>query len=219
VCFGEKSIVAKEARAWISHLDQFESSSDSCFKADPDFGAQVLGLIDLTFFQLCDACLKAPTIDEVDFTSIALHNKRVDILQNCFQANKLAHLLQNSKKTHGLEGEDGDETTKDGKKKTKLTKDGKDKFQYRDLGALVHITSQNQDWKIIGNKYRSIFIPDLTASTPPFNSTGLITCNKWHVQGFCYEKCDRKASHKPFESASHKSNYDKWIREIKAKNP
>jgi hypothetical protein len=92
-------------------------------------------------------------IDEVDFTSIALHNKRVDILQNCFQANKPACLLQNSKKTHGLEGEDGDETTKDGKKKTKLTKDGKDKFQYRDLGAMVRITSQNQDWKITGNKY------------------------------------------------------------------
>jgi len=57
VCFGEGAIIAKEARAWISHIDQYESSYDACFKSDVDFGAKVLGLIDLTFFQLCNACL------------------------------------------------------------------------------------------------------------------------------------------------------------------
>jgi len=28
--------------------------SDACFKTDPDFGAYVLGLIYLMFFQICD---------------------------------------------------------------------------------------------------------------------------------------------------------------------
>jgi hypothetical protein len=49
------------------------------------------------------------------------------------------------------------------------------------------------------------------ANTPTFNETGLITCNKWHAQGFCYEKFEQKATHKPFTSASHKSAYDKWV--------
>jgi hypothetical protein len=57
VCFGEYSIVAKEARAGIVHIDQFESSYDACFKADSDFGAKILGLADLTFFQFCNSCL------------------------------------------------------------------------------------------------------------------------------------------------------------------
>jgi hypothetical protein len=121
VCFGGQSIVSKEARAWITHIDQFESSYDACFKADVDFGARILGLVDLTFFQLCDTCLRAQAIEDVDFTSIALNNKRFDILQNCFQANKPAYLTLIPKKSRPLEGEDGgDKNSKDGKKKPKI---------------------------------------------------------------------------------------------------
>jgi hypothetical protein len=75
VCFSEQALVAKEARAWVTHIDQYESSYDACFKVDPDFGAKILGLIDLTFTQLCNACLRAQSINDVDFTAIALHNK------------------------------------------------------------------------------------------------------------------------------------------------
>ncbi len=52
---------------------------------------------------------------------------------------------------------------------------------------------------------------NVMANTPTFNETGLITCNKWHAQGFCYEKFEQKATHKPFTSASHKSAYDKRV--------
>lgn len=172
VCFSEQALVAKEARAWITHIDQYESSYDACFKADPDFGAKILGLIDLTFFQLCEACLRAKSIEDVDFTAIALHNKRFDILQNCFQANKPAYLTLPPKKTHGLEGEEGDEASKDGKKKPKWNKEGgKEKFQYqyqyRDLGTMVRNGSQPVEWKLPGFKYRAIFTPEIIASTPP----------------------------------------------------
>lgn len=220
VCFGDKSLLAREARAWINHIDQHETSYDACFKSDPDFGARVLGLIDLTFFQLCENCLRAKTNDDVDFSSIALHSKRLDILQNCFQANKPAYLTNIPKKTHGLEGEEGDGISKDGKKKIKWTKDdGNDKSKFIDLGAMVRNSSQPQEWKVPGQKYRQIFTSDVISNTPAFNASGLVTCNKWHVQGFCYEKCDRKASHKNFDSAPHKSAYDKWVKELKAKNP
>jgi hypothetical protein len=92
VCFGKGTIIVKEARAWISHIEQYESSYDACFKSNVDFGAKVLGLIDLTFFQLCDACLRAQSIEDVEFSSIILSGKRLDILQNCFQANN-PHIL------------------------------------------------------------------------------------------------------------------------------
>jgi hypothetical protein len=97
VCFGEKSLVAKEAKAWIVHLDRYELSYDASFKSDPDFGAHILGLVDLTFFQLCDACLHAKTIIEIDFGQICLSAKCSDILQNCFQANKPVYLLPKCK--------------------------------------------------------------------------------------------------------------------------
>jgi hypothetical protein len=72
--------------------------------------------------------LKAESIKDVDFTSVALNNKRFDILQNCFQANKPAYLASTLKKTHALEGDEGGEDTKDGKKKPKWSKEGgKDK--------------------------------------------------------------------------------------------
>jgi hypothetical protein len=44
--------VAKESKAWIVHICKlFEFSHDASFKTDPEFGVQVLGLMDLTVFR------------------------------------------------------------------------------------------------------------------------------------------------------------------------
>jgi hypothetical protein len=56
-------------------------------------------------------------------------------------------------------------------------------------------------------KYKLIFNKGVKL-TPPFNDQGLITCNKWHVQGYCFKGYDRKASHKDFTNET-----------LKAKNP
>lgn len=61
ICFGEHSLLSREARAWITHVDKYKLSYDVCFKSDPDFGMKLLGLMDLSFFQLCDSCLRAST--------------------------------------------------------------------------------------------------------------------------------------------------------------
>ncbi len=119
ICFGDKSLLAKEAKAWIMHVDKHETSYDACFKSDQDFGAKLLGLIDLTFFQLCDSCLHASEIEEVDFSAIALHNKRFDILQNCFQANKPAYLTLPPKRNRDTDDDGGSENAKGRKKKSK----------------------------------------------------------------------------------------------------
>jgi hypothetical protein len=64
----------------------------------------------------------------VDFSTISLQNKRFNILQNCFQANKPAYLLLPPKKPHDQDLEGGEENPKEGKKKPKFNKDGdKDK--------------------------------------------------------------------------------------------
>jgi hypothetical protein len=221
VCFGEQSLVAKESKSWIIHIDKHELSYDTCFKSDSDFGSHVLGLVDITFYQLCDACLRAKSIDDVDFSQICLNTKHFDILQNCFQANKPIYLVSNRKKHR-----DDDEKLLDNliqkKAKAQDQKDkdkDKDKFPYRDLGAMVKNPHSVQDWILPGTKYKNIFTKVVIANTPAFNDSGLVTCNKWHVRGFCYEKCDRKNSHKKFDSASHRTTYDKWIKELKAKSP
>ncbi len=112
-----------------------------------------------------------------------------------------------------------EEETDDAKiiKKRQKDRDGKDKF--KDLGNMIKNTQAVQDWILAGHKYKQIFTRETIGATPPFNDAGLITCNKWHVRGFCYEKCERKGSHKKFESASHKSVYDAWIKALKAKAP
>jgi hypothetical protein len=79
VCFGENSLVAKESKSWIIHIDKHELSYN-------------------TFYQLCNACLRTKTIDDVDFSQICLNTKCFDILQNCFQANKPIYLVSNHKK-------------------------------------------------------------------------------------------------------------------------
>ena len=174
----------------------------------------MLGLIDLTFFQLCHTCLKAQSIEDVEFSSIVLSKKRLDILQNCFQANKPVYLTLPPKKNHGLEGDDTED--KDGKKKKKWIKGGgggNDGSRFIDLGNMVRSGSPVADWKIQGQKYKQIFTPAVTATTPHFNASGFVTCNKWHFQGICFEKRERK------ESAVHKSAFDKWVKELKTKNP
>jgi len=164
----------------------------------------VLGLIDPTFFQLCDACLPPSSV-----------NRRCGILSHCTQWQKIGY----SQKSHGLEGIENED--KDGKKKTKWMKGGggNDGSQFIDLGNMVKNGSPNTDQKIQGQKYKQFFTPVMTQTTPHFNATGLVTCNKWHCQGFCYEKCERKVSHKNFDSAVHRSAFDKWAKEWKAKNP
>ncbi len=84
---------------------------------------------------------------------------------------------------------------------------------------MVKNTQGVQDWFLPGAKYKALFTRDVIGSTPPFNDSGLITCNKWHVRGFCYKKCTRKGSHKKFESNAHKTAYGTWVKALKAKAP
>jgi hypothetical protein len=105
-----------------------------------------------------------------------------------------------------------------GRSKKKL-KDLKDRDKFKDLGEMVKNSQAVQEWIMPGNKYKSIFTEDTISSTPPFNDSGLITCNKWHVRGFCYEKCDCRGSHKKFETLAHKSAYDAWIKSLKSEPP
>jgi len=63
ICFGDKSLVAREAKTWIIHVDENELAYNARFKADIDFGAKLLGAIDLAFFNLCDSCFRASTIE------------------------------------------------------------------------------------------------------------------------------------------------------------
>jgi len=216
ICFGDKSLVAREAKVWIHHVDEQELAYNARYKGDLDFGAKLLGAIDLAFFNLCDICFRAVSIDDVDFGKNCLSNLRDDIVGNRFHEGMPTYLLVRNKNKRELD-EDDQEDGKNGKKKIKDAKDDKDKF--KDLGEMVKNTQGVQDWFLPGAKYKALFTRDVIGSTPPFNDSGLITCNKWHVRGFCYEKCNRKGSHKKFESNAHKTVYDTWVKAIKAKAP
>jgi hypothetical protein len=222
LCFGPTALITLEAREWINHIDKYETSYDSNFKGDRDFGAKVLGLVDLTFFQLCDSCIRAASPDNVDYSLISLHNKRFDIIQNCFQANKPAYLIPS--KPIQVDSDDDDKSRgKDSrKKKAKLDKD-KDKDKEhpggsKDLGSLIRNPNPNKDW-ICSRNYRLIFHKGVNRNTPSFNESGLTTCNKWHVQGHCFEKCECKASHKDFSNDTLKNAYGKWVKEVKDRSP
>jgi hypothetical protein len=219
ICFGKDALISKEARIWIEHMDKFELSYDARFKMVPDFGAKVLGLIDLTFFQFCDSCLKAESFEDVNFAAISLEHDRYCITRNTFPADLPPFLVLQQKCKSELEPADSDEESKKKRGKVEKDKDEKDKSNYKDLGNMVKNQNPVNDWKVVGSKYKKVFTKEIMAQTPAFNEQGLITCNKWHVQGFCYEKCDRKASHKPFTSATHRAAYDKWVKEQKAKAP
>jgi hypothetical protein len=92
ICFGKEALIMKETRAWLDHVDRFELSYNARFKTDPDFGAKVLGLVDLMFFQFCNSCLKAESLDDVNFGSIMLDNDCYAITRNNFQACMPAYL-------------------------------------------------------------------------------------------------------------------------------
>ncbi len=95
----------------------------------------------------------------------------------------------------------------------------KDKNVYHYLGNIVKTPQADQDRILTGIKYKAIFPKKVISFTPASNESGLTMCNKWHIRGFCYEKCGQCLSHKQFESAPHKSAYDKWVKGFKAKNP
>jgi hypothetical protein len=216
ICFGDKSMVAREAKTWIVHIDENELAYNARFKGDPDFGAKLLGAVDLAFFNLCDSCFRALSSLDVDYGKNCLSHLRDDIVGNRFHEGLPSYLIGPSKK-RDLEDPELENGQDGGKKRTKDLKDKENKF--KDLGDMVKNAHANQDWILSGQKYKAIFTRDVIAATPPFNDTGLITCNKWHARGFCYEKCDRKGSHKKFESASHKATYDSWIKALKSKAP
>ena len=131
----------------------------------------------------------------MDFGKLCLANLREDILGNRCQISRFIW-------------------------KTKCQKDSKvDKKRFRDIGDIVKIPQVNQDWILPGSKYKTLLTRVVMADTPPFNDSGLITCNKGHVQRFCDEKCDRKKSHKKFDSASQKNAYDTWVKSLITKLP
>jgi len=119
-------------------------------------------------------------------------------------------LVIQQKRKSDLDASDSDEDSRKKHLKLSKEKDEKDKSNYKDLGNMVKNQNQVSKWKVVGSKYKKTFTREIMASTPAFKESGLITCNKWLVQGFCYKKCNGKTSHKPFSSTIHKSAYDKW---------
>ncbi len=214
VCFGDKSLVAREAKVWIHHVDEHELAYNARFNGDVDFGAKLLGAIDLAFFNLCDFCFRAVSIEDVDYGKTCLSHLRDDIFGNRFHEGMPTYLLAPRKRELEDEDQHGD---KQGIKKYKDTKEHEN--QVKDLGEMVKNTQAVQDWILPGQRYKTIITKEVIGTTPPFNDSGLVTCNKWHLRGFCYEKCERRGSHKKFESASHKTAYDSWMKALKAKAP
>ncbi len=182
---------------------------------DTTFGAKVLGAIDLAFFQLCDSCFRALGIHDVNFSKNCLVNLRDDIESNRFHENLPAYLVSSIKKKRDSDEDAVDDVAKKNKRFKDIKDPNKDKF--RDLGDMVKNQQAVQEWLIPGGKYKSLFTKEVISTTPPFNESGVITCNKWHARGFCYERCDRRVSHKKFELPVHRSAYDTWIKALKAK--
>jgi hypothetical protein len=119
----------------------------------------------LTFFQLCDACIRAKSIEDVDFSQICLNSNRSDILQNYFIANKPVYLVMNTKKQQGHDDKDlEDPIRKKNKLQDQKDKDIKDKLSCRDLGCLVKNSQTNQNWIIPGSKYKTIFTREVNAA-------------------------------------------------------
>jgi hypothetical protein len=108
IIFGTKALTKLEIREWIDHINKHETSYDTGFKSDKDFGAKILGLVDLTFFQFCESCLRASTPDDVKFSQILLENKRQEIIQNCFQAKKPVYLVTTKPSTTDVEDDKND---------------------------------------------------------------------------------------------------------------
>lgn len=209
--FGANSLIAKEASRWVLHIDRLESTYDEQFKIDKDFGAKVCGLIDRATYQFLGSCLTAHKPDDIDWELLSLDNKRSEIQQNCFVANKPAFLIIQKKK------EEKDEDDQDHKEKNpkKPKRDGYPKDPTH-LGAMVSNTRKIQEWDCKKN-YHAIFSKQVNRKTPPFNADGISTCNKWHCQGYCFQDCARAVTHKPFSDENLKKNYGDWVKELKKK--
>jgi len=67
ICFGNKPLVVKEAKTWVVHVDENELAYNAQFKVNIEFGAKLLGAIDLAFFNLCDSCFRAVSVHDVDY--------------------------------------------------------------------------------------------------------------------------------------------------------
>ena len=209
IVFGSKCLIAKELEQWLLHLDNYEQSYDGCFKIDPDFGAKVLGLIARTFYQFAASCQAATSPEEGNFGVLSLHHKRDEIEQLSFHANLPTFLIASNKTLLKRTKPDDDE---DGPN-PKIPKKNRTKEQ-KDLGSVVKNQDPISAWDCKA-VYKQLFTSKVIRTTPAFNASGLITCNKWHAQGHCFDKCDRKASHKSFQDETHKQAYAKWIKKLK----
>jgi hypothetical protein len=145
LCFEKKALITLEAREWIIHIYKYETLYDSHFKSDKDFGAKVLGLVDLTFFQFCDSCIRASNPENVDFSLISLHYKRFDILKNCFQANNPASLIAKKPQQPESNDEDVPKEKESKKKQLNIDKDKDPSGGRAELGSLVQNPTPNKD--------------------------------------------------------------------------
>jgi len=108
----------------------------------------VLGLIDLTFFQLCDSCLKANSFEDINFGAISLESDRYGITRNTFQANIPGYLVLLQKRKSVSDAEDGNKEAKKKHLKLAKEKEERDKSNYNDLGNMVKKLNQVNDWKV-----------------------------------------------------------------------
>lgn len=165
--FGPDALVVKEAARWVHHIDKLETTYDEQFRIDKDFGAKVCGLIDRSIHQFLGSCLHANTPAEVEWELLSLDNKRQEIQQNCFSANKPAFLIAPKKQE-----KEPEEDHQDGEEKTpKKRKKEKDPSH---LGDMVTNTRKVAEWDCRAN-YHSIFTKQVNKKTPPLNSDGLST--------------------------------------------
>jgi hypothetical protein len=208
--FGPQALVTKEATKWVTHIDRLETTYDEQFKIDRDFGAKLCGLVDRSMYQFLGSCLHATKPSEVDWELLSLDNKRQEIQQNCFSANKPAFLIATKKPEKDKDHEDDRDEKERGKKRLKKDKEP------AHLGAMVTNTRKVPEWDCKAN-YHSIFTKQVNRKTPPFNTEGMSACNKWHCQGYCFAECARNATHKPFSDDTLKKNYGDWVKDLKKK--
>jgi len=104
-----------------------------------------------------------------------------EIIQNCFQANKPVYLVSTKPSTADSDDDEKDADKVHRNKRLKKEKDGQ-------------VADREKEWLVTRN-YHKIFHKEVNKSTPPFNSAGDIMCNKWHLQGYCFEKCECKSTH------------------------
>ena len=165
--------------------------------------------MDLSTYQFLNSCMTSKASENVAFDMVSLRNKCFDIVQNCFIANKPAYLCCTR-----TAFDDSDSLNQSCPAK-KLKQNGREKQNESQLGAVVRNSNFNNTWDC-RQGYRRTFTREVIATTPPFNDAGTIVCNKWHTQGRCFEKCERRSTHRPFTDDTLKKNYAAWVKECKA---